>query len=199
MWPVVVSGGGGVRWITGARFATGEPADSSVEVSRPPLSTKTAAIKVITTSAAMRVVITIGSRRGVIAGEASLCAAVALGSRWSARPLQDRAPSRPPPGRYSGHRCRGGPRGRSQREIASASVCGQSALSGAIFIRPSCRPQLAFASNAVIPLVQVSDLIFELAILTLREKSNDLVFAVRFPTTYGWPIIHTLSDAEIAG
>jgi hypothetical protein len=84
-------------------------------------------------------------------------------------------------------------------EVASASLCGQSALPGAIFIRLSCRPQLAFASNAVILLVQVPDLIFGLAILALRKKSNDLVSAGRVLTTYGWPIMHTLSDAEIAG
>ena len=84
-------------------------------------------------------------------------------------------------------------------EIASASVCGQSALPGAIFIQPLCRAQLAFPSNPFLLLVQMPDLIFGLAILTLGKKSNDLVLAGPFPTTYGWPIIHTLSDAEIAG
>jgi hypothetical protein len=41
------------------------------------------------------------------------------------------------------------------------------------------------------------DLIFGFAILTLRKKSNNLVFAERTPT-HGWPIIHTLSNAEFA-
>ena len=59
----------------------------------------------------------------------------------------------------------------------------------------SCRAQLAFPSNPFVPLGQMLDLIFELAILTLRKKSNNLVFAERAPT-HGWPVIHTLSNAE---
>jgi hypothetical protein len=59
------------------------------------------------------------------------------------------------------------------------------------------RPQLAFPSNAFVPLVQMSDLIFGLAILTLRKKSNNLVFAARVLTTHVWPIIHNLSEAKI--
>jgi hypothetical protein len=60
------------------------------------------------------------------------------------------------------------------------------------------------------PLVQMPDLIFGLAILTLRKKSNNLVSALtlrkksnnpvsaeRAPTHSG-VIIHTLSDAEFA-
>ena len=61
----------------------------------------------------------------------------------------------------------------------------------------SCRAQLAFPSNPFVPLVQMLDLIFGLAILTRRKKSNNLVPAERVPT-HGWPIIHTLSDAEFA-
>jgi hypothetical protein len=45
----------------------------------------------------------------------------------------------------------------------------------------------------------MSDLISGLAILALRKKSNNLVVAARVLTTHVWPIIHTLSDAEIAG
>jgi hypothetical protein len=63
----------------------------------------------------------------------------------------------------------------------------------------SCRAQLAFLSNPFVPLVQIPDLIFELAILALRKKPGNLVNAERrIPTMRGWPIIYTLSDAEFA-
>jgi hypothetical protein len=62
----------------------------------------------------------------------------------------------------------------------------------------SCRAQLAFPSNPFVPLVQVPDLLFGLAILLLWKKFNNLVFAGCVPTEHGWPIIHTLSDAEFA-
>jgi hypothetical protein len=67
-------------------------------------------------------------------------------------------------------------------------------------ISKSCRPQLAFPSNPFVPLVQMPDLIFGLAILTLRKKSSNLAFAERLRVlpTDGRPIIHTLSDAEFA-
>ena len=61
----------------------------------------------------------------------------------------------------------------------------------------SRRAQLAFVSNPFVPLVQMLDLIFGLAILTLRKKSNNLVFAARVLTTHVWPIIHNLSEAKI--
>jgi hypothetical protein len=63
--------------------------------------------------------------------------------------------------------------------------------------RHSYRAQLAFPSNAFVPLVQMSDLIFGLAILALRKKSNNLVVAARVLTTHVWPIIHNLSEAKI--
>ena len=50
----------------------------------------------------------------------------------------------------------------------------------------SYRAQLAFPGNAFVPLVQMSDLIFGLAILALRKKSNNLVVAARVLTTHVW-------------
>jgi hypothetical protein len=68
-----------------------------------------------------------------------------------------------------------------------------------LVVGASCRAQLAFLSNPFVPLVQIPDLIFELAILTLRKEPGNLVNAERrVPTMRGWPIIYTLSDAEFA-
>jgi hypothetical protein len=67
-------------------------------------------------------------------------------------------------------------------------------------LRPRCRlrlAQLAFFRDPFVPLIQIPDPIFELAILALWKKSGYLVSAVRgILAARGWLIIHSLSDAE---
>jgi hypothetical protein len=61
----------------------------------------------------------------------------------------------------------------------------------------SCRAQFALLGNQFVPHVQILDLIFEIATLTMRQEPDDLVDANRRgPIRGDWPIIHTLSDAE---
>jgi hypothetical protein len=55
--------------------------------------------------------------------------------------------------------------------------------SPAFHTAPSCRPQLALPSNAFVPLVQMSDLIFGLAILSVVGVAEDLVVEVTTKTT----------------
>jgi hypothetical protein len=61
----------------------------------------------------------------------------------------------------------------------------------------SCRPQFALLGNQYVPHVQILDLIFEIAALTMRQEPGDFVDANRRgPIRGDWPIIHTLSDAK---
>jgi hypothetical protein len=57
--------------------------------------------------------------------------------------------------------------------------------------------QLAFFRDPFVPLVQIPDPIFQFSILALWKKPGYLVSAVRgIQAARGWPIIHSLSDAE---
>jgi hypothetical protein len=63
-----------------------------------------------------------------------------------------------------------------------------------VCLRPA---QLAFFRNPFVPLVQILDPIFELAIVTLWKEPGYLVSTARhILTMHGWPIFHILSDAE---